>query len=62
VTSLVNTTGSERLRVIEFSREGDRILFSRTEDMGVSSLWSINADGSDLRRLVSRIEWADWRP
>jgi WD40 repeat protein len=64
VTSLVNVSGSERLRVIEFSPEGDRILFSRTEDMdsGVSSLWSINADGSDLRRLVSRIEWADWRP
>jgi Tol biopolymer transport system component len=63
VTSLVNLSGSERLRVIEFSPEGDRILFSRTEDMdsSVSSLWSINADGSDLRRLVSRIEWADWR-
>ena len=62
VTSLVNVSGSERLRVIEFSPEGDRILFSRTEDMdsGVSSLWSINADGSDLRRLVTRIEWADW--
>jgi Tol biopolymer transport system component len=64
VTSPVNVSGSERLRVIEFSPEGERILFSRTEDMdsGVSSLWSINANGSDLRRLVSRIEWADWRP
>jgi hypothetical protein len=64
VTSLVNMSGSELLRVIEFSPDGDRILFSKTQDMdsGVSSLWSINADGSDLRRLVSRIEWADWRP
>jgi Tol biopolymer transport system component len=63
-TSLVSMSGSERLRVIEFSPEGDRILFSRTEDMdsGVSSLWSVNIDGSHLRRLVSRIEWADWRP
>lgn len=62
--SLVNTGESERLQVIEFSPDGDRILFSRTEDMDsvVSSLWSINADGSDLRRLVTRIEWADWRP
>jgi len=61
-TSLVS--GSELLQVIEFSPEGDQILFSRTEDAdsGVSSLWSINADGSDLRRLVSRIQWADWRP
>ena len=64
VTSLVNMSSSERLRVIEFSPEGDQILFSRIEDMdsGVSSLWSINADGSNLHRLVSRIEWADWRP
>jgi TolB protein len=49
-------------RVIDFSPEGDRILFSRTEDrgMGVSSLWSVDADGSDLRRLVARTAWGDW--
>jgi WD40 repeat protein len=63
-TSLLNASGSERLQVIEFSPDGDRILFSRAEDpgSGVGSLWSINADGSEPRRLVARIEWADWRP
>jgi Tol biopolymer transport system component len=63
-TSLTGVAGSDRLRVIEFSPDGDRILFSRTKDMGsgVSSLWSINTYGSDLRRLVPRIDWADWRP
>jgi hypothetical protein len=42
---------------------GDRILLSITEDMdsGVRSLWSINGDGSEARRLVARIDWADWR-
>jgi WD40-like Beta Propeller Repeat len=64
VTVLVDKGGSEWLSVIDFSPEDDRILFSRTEDegAGVSSLWSINADGSDLRRLVPRINWAGWRP
>ena len=64
VTLLVETDGSNMLSVLDFSPGGDRILFSRIEDRvgGVSSLWSINADGSDLRRLVSRIQWADWRP
>jgi TolB protein len=51
--------GSDILAVIDFSPEGDRILFSRTEN-GVSSLWSINADGSDLRRLVAGTAWGDW--
>lgn len=62
VTLLTESDGSEWLSVIEFSPEGDRILFSRTEDGGsrVSSLWSVNADGSDLRRLVSGIAWGDW--
>ena len=49
-------------RVIDFSPKGDRILFSKTEDegAGVSSLWSINADGSDLRRLVAGTALGDW--
>ena len=53
--------GSESLAVIDFSPEGDRILFStqRTED-GVGSLWSVNTDGSDLRRLVAGTAWGDW--
>jgi Tol biopolymer transport system component len=62
VTNLTGMGGAELLRVIEFSPDGDQILVLRMEDMdsGVSSLWSVNADGSDPRRLVPRIDWADW--
>jgi dipeptidyl aminopeptidase/acylaminoacyl peptidase len=63
-TSLLDVTRwSERLHVIEFSPDGDRILFMRWDaDGGPGSLWSIGADGSDLRRLVDGIDWADLRP
>ena len=62
-TSLVHVNASERLQIIEFSADGERIFFWRTDDYdGVGSLWSINADGSEARRLVPRAEWADWRP
>jgi Tol biopolymer transport system component len=67
VTLLTETDGSDVLSVtagggLDFSPEGDRIMFSRTEDMGngVSSLWSVNADGSDLRRLVAGTAGGDW--
>lgn len=62
VTLLTEAEGSDMLRAIDFSPEGDRILFSRTEDRGrgVSSLWSVDADGSDLRRLVAGTAWGDW--
>jgi Tol biopolymer transport system component len=62
VMLLTETEGSDYLSVIEFSPEGERILFSPTEDrgMGVSSLWSVNADGSDLRRLVAGTAFGDW--
>jgi Tol biopolymer transport system component len=48
--------------VIDFSPEGDRILFSKTEDEGAgpTSLWTVNADGSDLRRLVTGTDSGDW--
>ncbi len=65
VTSLVAGTGGSDLLsgVIEFSPEGDRILFSRTDERGrgASSLWSINADGSHPRRLVTGTVWGDWQ-
>ncbi|HEX2032053.1 MAG TPA: hypothetical protein VHL78_11740 [Actinomycetota bacterium] len=59
VTLVTEVTRSETLDVIDFSPDGDRILFSR-EDDGSSSLWSINADGTDLRRLVAGTAWGDW--
>jgi Tol biopolymer transport system component len=71
VALLVETDGSDMLSALDFSPEGDRILFSRLKDRGegVSSLWSVNADGSDLRRLVTGttwrlvtgIAWGDWQ-
>lgn len=62
-TSLLDVTRSERLHVIEFSPDGDRILFTRSDaDGGPSSLWSIGVDGSDLRRLLDAIDWADLQP
>jgi Tol biopolymer transport system component len=62
VTLLAEKDGSDLLLVLDFSPEGDRILFSRTEDegAGASSLWTVDADGSDLRRLVAGTAWGDW--
>lgn len=34
----------------------------RHADSSRSSLWSIGADGSDLRRLLDTIDWADLQP
>jgi Tol biopolymer transport system component len=49
------------LRVIDFSPQGDRILFESFHLDGVGeSLWSVNADGSDLRRLVTGTASGDW--
>jgi Tol biopolymer transport system component len=63
VTLLTKTDGSDMLGgPFEFSPEGDRILFSKTEveGAGAGSLWSVNADGSDLRRLVAGTAYGDW--
>jgi Tol biopolymer transport system component len=67
VTLLTESEGSESLSVFagagfEFSPDGDRILFSRTEEdgTGANSLWSVNVDGSNLRRLVTGTAWGDW--
>jgi Tol biopolymer transport system component len=62
VTLLAKADGSDALDVIDFSPEGDRILFARMEDglSGVGSLWSVDADGSDHRRLVAATAWGDW--
>jgi Tol biopolymer transport system component len=66
VTLLAESEEAEVLWAIAFSRESDRILFSRAHvRSGVNSLWSIAADGSDLRRLVPETggQWAgDWQP
>jgi Tol biopolymer transport system component len=63
VTLLAEADGSDMFEVIDFSPERDRIFFSRKKGggpIGVGSLWSVNADGSDLRRLVAVTAWGDW--
>ena len=60
-SSLFDVPESDSLNVVEFTPDGERILFTwRKGDR--TSLWSIAADGSDSRRLIDRIEWADLRP
>jgi dipeptidyl aminopeptidase/acylaminoacyl peptidase len=62
VSVLAEADGSDMLEVIDFSPEGDRIHFSRMKDGRIyeGSLWSVNADASDLRRLVAVTAWGDW--
>jgi Tol biopolymer transport system component len=78
VTSVLEADGSDSgtavfLSVLDWSPEGDRILFSREEAinddpsdpgayrrLGEGSLWSVNADGSDAQRLVAGTTWGDW--
>ena len=60
VTTLTDMGAHDR--AIRFSPDGRRILFSRTRPSGASSLWSINADGSDPHRLVAGTSWGDWQP
>jgi WD40 repeat protein len=48
-----------RLSAPDFSPEGDRILFGMLEDEG--SVWRVNVDGSDLRRLLTGTLWGDWQ-
>jgi Tol biopolymer transport system component len=60
-TLLTEVDASNRLRVIDFSPQGDRILFESFHLDGVGeSLWSVNVDGSDLRRLVAGTAVGDW--
>ena len=47
--------------VVGFSPDGARILFSRTNTNDVSSLWSVDVDGSDPQRLVTGTYWGEWQ-
>jgi Tol biopolymer transport system component len=63
VTSLASARAGELIHVLAFSRDGDRILFARRDATNIdeASLWSVNADGSDARLLVSGTGWGDWQ-
>jgi Tol biopolymer transport system component len=62
-TLLTEVDASNGLRVIDFSPQGDRILFEsfHLDGAGADSLWSVNVDGSDLRRLVAGTAVGDWQ-
>jgi Tol biopolymer transport system component len=61
-TLLTEVDASNGLSVIEFSPQGDRILFEsfHLDGAGADSLWSVKVDGSDLRRLVAGTASGDW--
>jgi Tol biopolymer transport system component len=62
VTLLTEGERGSVLWVIGFSPQGDRILFSRTEDRGRGerSLWSIGVDSSDARLVVAGTIEGQW--
>jgi len=45
-----------------FSPAGDRILYSSTNAHGVTSLWSVDVNGSDRRQVVAGTDWGEWQP
>lgn len=61
VVSLAGLGGAYTFRSIEFSPEGDQVLFARADAAGASSLWSVRTDGSDPHRLVAGTGWGDWQ-
>ncbi len=62
VAVLATTQGSDSLQVIRFSPEGDLILYATSSDatVGVTSVWSIRADGSDAQLLLTGTGWGDF--
>lgn len=60
--SLADGRERDRLEVISFSPEGDRIVFSRSDVNGERSLWSVRADGSSAQLLVAGTDDGAWRP
>ncbi len=61
VTSLRVGGGTDTLNVIEYSPEGDWILFSRADASDTRSIWVVRTDGSDARRLVTGSDESDWQ-
>ncbi len=62
VTSVTSGHGTDSLRVIKFLPEGDRILFSVSAGttVGATSVWSVSADGSNAKLLVTGTGWGDF--
>ena len=60
VTTLYRPDGFDRVDPIEFSADGTRLLFRRSNET-TFSIWSVNVDGSDARQLIADAWDADWR-
>ena len=61
VTRLAGVRGVGPSHLLSFSPEGDRVLFWQMDANDVESLWTVNTDGSDARRLVTGANWGDWQ-
>jgi Tol biopolymer transport system component len=60
-TRLARVSGDGPSYLLRFSPDGGRILIWQADTNDVPSLWSVNADGSDARRLVTGTDWGDWQ-
>jgi Tol biopolymer transport system component len=63
VTHLAGGMGvTDSFKALAFSPDGERILFSTADrSFEVTALWTVNADGSGLRRLVLGTSEGDWQ-
>ncbi len=63
VTRLAGMGGTDIILLNpQFAPDGDRILFLRADSSyQETSLWTVDADGSDLRRLVQGSDVGDWQ-
>ncbi len=60
MTTLYKPDGFDIVDPIEFSADGKRLLFRRSNDT-TASFWSVDVDGSNARQLIANAEDADWR-
>jgi Tol biopolymer transport system component len=60
VTTLYRPEGFDTVDPVEFSADGTRLLFRRSNDT-TTSFWSVDVDGSNARQLLANAEDADWR-
>jgi hypothetical protein len=55
------TRTPEHLTLIGFSPEGDRLLFAATDAHNVSTLWTVQTDGTGGHALGPKTYWGDWQ-
>ena len=64
VQLLATTNGTISLGAIQFSPEGNRVLFWERDfnGGGAGALWSVRVDGSDRQLLVAGTDQGGWQP